>query len=118
LRLNRNQREVCGFLNPVIRTLLATVLVLALLLPVRMGVAAATDDIFSGTVKQFTDRTIIVVHKVAGHQPVTREFTVDRKTTVEGMLRITARVTVRYRTLGNGGFVAVQIIVRLNGRAA
>jgi hypothetical protein len=109
-----------AYLNPVIRTSLAAVLVLvvSLFCPVGTSAAAATDDVFSGTVKQFTDRTIIVVHKVAGHQPVTREFTVDRKTTVEGMLRITARVSIRYKALGNGGFLAVHILVRLNGRAA
>ena len=68
--------------------------------------------IFSGTVTQLTDRSLTVVRKVPGQQPVTREFTRDDKTTVEGKLRNKARVTVRYKALDEGGFVAVHIIVR------
>jgi hypothetical protein len=68
--------------------------------------------IFSGTVTQVTDRSLTVVRKVPGQQPVTREFTRDDKTTVEGKLRNKARVTVRYKALDDGGFLAVHIIVR------
>jgi hypothetical protein len=82
-----------------------------------MSVAATTDDIYSGTLKQFTDRSVTVVHKVAGRQPVTREFALDGKTTIEGKLRVAARVTVRYKALENGGFVALHIIVRGFGKA-
>jgi hypothetical protein len=81
------------------------------------NVSVPSEDIFSGTLKQFTDGSITVVHKVTGRQAVTREFTRDAGTTIEGKLRIAARVTVRYKALGNGGFVAVHIIVRPIGRA-
>jgi hypothetical protein len=74
--------------------------------------AAPTSDIFSGTVMQLTDRSLTVVRKVAGQQPVTREFARDGGTTVEGKLRNKARVTVRYKAGEDGGFVAVHIIVR------
>jgi len=68
--------------------------------------------IFSGTVTQLTDRSLTVVRKAPGQKPVTREFTRDGSTTVEGKLRNRARVTVRYKALDDGGFVAVHIIVR------
>jgi hypothetical protein len=74
--------------------------------------AVSAEEIFSGTVTQFTDRSLTVVHKVPGQPPVTREFVRDGKTTIEGNLRSRARVTVRYRALDNGGFVAVHVIVR------
>jgi hypothetical protein len=71
-----------------------------------------TAPIFSGTVTQLTDRSVTVVRKVPGQPPVTREFMRDDKTTVEGKLRNRSRVTVRYKALDEGGFVAVHIIVR------
>jgi hypothetical protein len=94
-----------------------TVVLLALVFLARtatgsQSVGVRPDDIFSGTLKQFKDGSITVVHKVAGRQPVTREFALDGRTTIEGKLRIAARVTVRYKALGNGGFVALHIIVR------
>jgi hypothetical protein len=69
-------------------------------------------DIFSGTVTKLTDEAVTVVRKVAGHDAVTREFTRDGSTKVEGKLREKVRVTVRYKAGGAGGFVAVYIIVR------
>jgi hypothetical protein len=75
-------------------------------------VGVPSEDIFSGTVTQLTDRSLTVVRKVPGQQPVTREFTRDAGTTVEGKLRNKARVTVRYKALDDGGFVAVHVIVR------
>ena len=85
--------------------------------PQKSAVVAA-EEIFSGTVTQFTDRSLTVVHTVPGRPPVTREFARDGKTTIEGKLRGKVRVTVRYRALGNGECVAMHIIVRSVGRAA
>lgn len=80
--------------------------------------AVIAEEIFSGTVTQFTDRSFTVVHTVPGRPPVTREFMRDGKTTIEGKLRNKVRVTVRYKALENGGFVALHIIVRSIGKAA
>jgi hypothetical protein len=74
--------------------------------------AVPSEDIFSGTVTQLTDRSLTVVRKIPGQKPVTREFTRDGNTTLEGKLRNRVRVTVRYKALEDGGFVAVHIIVR------
>ena len=122
--------RVSIILDKVTRNTLAAVLV-ALSFPAQacMGAAAeagtsqksavvAAEEIFSGTVTQFTDRSLTVVHTVPGRPPVTREFARDGKTTIEGKLRSKVRVTVRYRALGNGEFVAMHIIVRSVGRAA
>jgi hypothetical protein len=129
LWLYRNQppdSRVTIILRKVTRSSLATVLV-ALGFSAFACVSAAdsqkpaavsAEEIFSGTVTLFTVRSLILVHKVPGQPPVTREFVRDGKTTIEGTLRSKARVTVRYRALDNGGFVAVHIIVRSIGRAA
>jgi hypothetical protein len=74
--------------------------------------AAPSADIFSGTVTKLTDESVTVVRKVAGHEAVTREFTRGASTKVEGKLREKVRVTVRYKAGGDGGFVAIYIIVR------
>jgi hypothetical protein len=93
---------------------MALLLAIGFLIPgiVRAQVTVPVDDIFSGTVTQLTDRSLKVVRKVPGQPPVTREFTRDASTSVEGKLRNKARVTVRYRVGEDGGFVAVHIIVR------
>jgi hypothetical protein len=69
-------------------------------------------NIFSGTVTQLTDDSITVVRKVIGRDAVTRSFTRDAQTTVEGTLKVKARVAVRFRTEEDGTFAAVHIIVR------
>ena len=74
--------------------------------------AVPSADIFSGTVTKLTDESVTVVRKVAGHDAVTREFMRGASTKVEGKLREKVRVTVRYKADGDGGFVAVYIIVR------
>src|SRR5580704_8900043 len=74
--------------------------------------AVPSSDIFSGTVTLLTAGSLTVVRKVPGQQPVTRAFTRDAATTVEGKLRNKARVTVQYKAADDGGFVAVHIIVR------
>ena len=73
---------------------------------------APSADIFSGTVTKLTEASVTVVRKVAGHDAVTREFMRVGATKVEGKLREKVRVTVRYKAGGDGGFVAIYIIVR------
>jgi hypothetical protein len=74
--------------------------------------AAATVDIFSGTVTQLSEDSLTVVRKVPALDAVTRSFARDAQTKVEGNLRIHARVTVRYESREDGGLIAVRIIVR------
>ena len=69
-------------------------------------------NIFSGTITQLTDDSITVVRKVIGREAVTRSFTRDSETTVEGILKVKARVAVRYRLAEGGTFAAVHVIVR------
>ena len=78
----------------------------------RLKTTAPSADIFSGTVVKFTERSLTVIRKVAGQQAVTRQFSCDAGTTVEGKLRNEARVTVRYKATESGGFLAVHVIVR------
>jgi hypothetical protein len=74
--------------------------------------AAASADIFSGTVTKLTDESITVVRQVLGRDAVTRVFVRETQTKVEGKLRARARVTVQFKAVEDGGFVAVYIIVR------
>jgi hypothetical protein len=74
--------------------------------------AAPAANIFSGTITELTDDSITVVRKVIGREAVTRSFTRDAQTTVEGTLRLKARVAVRFRPVEDGTFAAVHIIVR------
>ena len=74
--------------------------------------AVQAAQIFSGTITKLTDENITVVRTVVGKPAVTREFTRDGQTRVEGKLRERARVTVRYRSIDGGGYLAVDIIVR------
>lgn len=73
---------------------------------------APSEQIFSGTVTKLTDESITVVRTVLGHPAVTRDFARDAQTRVEGTLRERARVTVRYKPGEDGGYLAVDIIVR------
>jgi len=73
---------------------------------------APAANIFSGTVTKLDGDTITVVRRPIGREAVTRLFVRDEQTTVEGMLKLRARVTVRFRPLDDGGFAAVHIIVR------
>ena len=74
--------------------------------------AVPSQQIFSGTITKLTDDALTVVRTVVGKPAVTREFTRDGQTRVEGKLREHARVTVRYRSIEDGGYLAVYIIVR------
>jgi hypothetical protein len=73
----------------------------------------AANNIFSGTVTALTADSVTVVRKVPAKADVSRKFTLDAQTRVEGPpLKIKARVTVRYRTSGDGQFQALNVIVR------
>src|SRR4051812_20716334 len=74
--------------------------------------AAATVDIFSGTVTQLSEDSLTVVRKGPALDAVTRAFARNGQTKIEGNLRIHARVTVRYESREDGGLIAVRIIVR------
>lgn len=80
---------------------------------VRTGVQAESDqerEFFSGTVADLDEGSITVERTTLG-QSERRTFLLAQDTRVEGQLRVNARVTVRYRSTGEGD-VAVHIIVR------
>ena len=68
--------------------------------------------IFSGTVTGFSEDSLTVSRRLLGYPTVTRTFRLTDETRVEGRLRSSVRVTVRYRTIENGAFAALHIIVR------
>ncbi len=74
--------------------------------------APPAAQIFSGTLTKMTDNSITAVRKVVGHDPVTRDFIRDAHTQVEGKLAVGTRVTVRYKSTDDGGFLALHVIVR------
>jgi hypothetical protein len=89
------------------------------LLFLALGIFAAglcqqpANSIFSGAVTALTADSVTVVRKVPAKADVTRTFTLDAQTKIEGPpLKIKARVTVRYRVAGDGQFQALNIIVR------
>jgi len=73
---------------------------------------AVVNDKFSGTVTGLTADSLTVVRAVPAKDAVTRKFTLDAQTKVEGKLRLKARVTVQYESPEEGQFRAVHIIVR------
>ncbi|HZL55673.1 MAG TPA: DUF5666 domain-containing protein [Bryobacteraceae bacterium] len=73
---------------------------------------APVNDKFSGTVTDLTADSLTVVRAVPAKDAVTRKFTLDAQTKVEGKLRLKARVTVQYASPEDGQFRAVHIIVR------
>jgi hypothetical protein len=82
------------------------------LAPTQSQKSSPSAQIFSGTVTKMTENSITAVRKVVGHDPVTRDFVRDAHTQIEGKLRVGARVTVRYKTADDGGFLALHVIVR------
>lgn len=74
--------------------------------------APVSTDIFSGTVSELTGDSLTVVRKVPARQDVIRRFLRDAQTKVEGPLRISARVTVRYASDAEGNLRALTVIVR------
>ncbi len=74
--------------------------------------SAPTATYFSGLVVGIRPDSITVVRKLPAKDPVSRTFTMDASTTVEGRIREKGRVTVRYSAQPDGTFRAVHIIVR------
>jgi len=54
------------------------------------------DAFFSGTVVEFADDHVSVNRIVLGKNSETRTFAITPETTIEGKLRVKARVTVRF----------------------
>jgi hypothetical protein len=73
--------------------------------------APTTDQFFSGSITDLTDKSLTVNRTVLGKQNSTRSFLITPETRVEGKLRIHARVTVRYVASADGDR-AVHILVR------
>jgi hypothetical protein len=74
--------------------------------------AVAANDKFSGTITELNTDSLTVVRTVPARDAVSRRFTLDPQTRVEGKLRLKARVTVQYESVEDGQFRAVHIIVR------
>lgn len=79
--------------------------------PVPKTAEPESHNFFSGTITSLSPDRITVVRKGLGKDSVTRTFVVDAATTIEGRLRVKAKVTVRFAQ-GENGERAVHIIVR------
>lgn len=97
--------------------LLGTLLLLSPVssIPVRAQGAAPTEqphsEFFSGVITELSEDKITVLKSVLGKNAETRTFAITSETTVEGKLRLKARVTVRYKR-DQDGERALHIIVR------
>jgi hypothetical protein len=74
--------------------------------------AAPAATYFSGTVTDIKPDAVTVVRQLPARQPVSRTFSMDAKTRVEGKIHEQARVTVRYANQPDGSYRAIHIIVR------
>lgn len=79
--------------------------------PVPKTTQQASQEFFSGTITAVNPESVTVVRKGLGKDSVTRTFVVDSATTIEGRLRVKAKITVRFAA-GENGERAVHIIVR------
>ena len=68
-------------------------------------------EFVSGTIAELPPGRIVVNRTVLGKSE-NRTFLLTTETTVEGTLRVNARVTVRYKSGDNGDPVALRVIVR------
>jgi hypothetical protein len=73
--------------------------------------APVHNQYFSGYVTELTADTLTVSRKGNGKEMVHRVFAIDAQTKVEGMLKLNARVTVRYEAVDTTNR-AIRIIVR------
>src|SRR6185437_3651160 len=78
--------------------------------------AAPANDIFSGTITAFAPESVTVVRKVPARPDEMREFILDKDTKIEGKLRSSARVTVRFKADADGMFHALRVVVRVEGK--
>lgn len=79
--------------------------------------AVPANDIFSGTVTASTASSVTVVRKVPARADEFREFVVNQDTKIEGKLKVSARVTVRFKAGGDGAVHALRIVVRADVKA-
>jgi hypothetical protein len=79
--------------------------------------AVPANDIFSGTVTASTENSVTVVRKVPARADEYRKFVVDQDTKIEGKLKISARVSVRFKADGDGAGHALRIVVRADAKA-
>src|SRR5260370_12905961 len=70
------------------------------------------SEIFSGTVTELAPDSVSVMRKLVGKDPVTRKFSLDSQSRVEGKLSVNARVTVRFQAGAEEPVHALHIIVR------
>jgi hypothetical protein len=80
--------------------------------------AVPANDIFSGTVTAFVPDSVTVVRKVPARPDEFRQFIIDKDTRLEGKLRVSARVTVRFKADAAGAVHALRVIVRADGKTA
>jgi hypothetical protein len=73
---------------------------------------APANDIFSGTVSALTADSVTVIRRAPARGAGATTFLLDAQTTIEGKLRLKARVTVRYQADDDGRLHALHIIVR------
>ena len=72
---------------------------------------AVVNDKFSGTVTELSSESVTVLRTAIAKPGVTRKFSLDSGTKVEGTLKVKSRVTVQYDGEA-GAYHAVHIIVR------
>ena len=73
---------------------------------------APANDIFSGAVTAAGPDSVTVVRKVPARPDEYRTFVVDKDTKIEGKLTVKARVTVRFKSGGDGTVHALRVVVR------
>jgi hypothetical protein len=79
--------------------------------------AEGPNEYVSGTVVEYSGGKIVVNRAVPGKPAENHTFTVTAETKIEGDPRVSARVTVGYKTNPETGeLIAVRIIVRPQGR--
>jgi len=80
--------------------------------------ATAPDEIYSGTVTASSADSLAVLRKVSGRPDETRTFLIDKDTKIEGKLKVSARVTVRFSTAADGALHALRVIIRADSKAS
>lgn len=80
--------------------------------------ALPANDVFSGTVTAYTADSVTVVRKIPARADEYRVFAIDKDTKTEGKLRVSARVTVRFKTDDAGTVHALRIVVRADAKVS
>lgn len=78
---------------------------------------APANDVFSGTVTVSTAEAVTVVRTVPAKPDESRVFVVDKDTKIEGKVKVSSRVTVRFKADDDGAVHALLIIVRTDAKA-